>query len=115
MCNLYSLTKGQQAIRDLTLAMRDTTGNLPLFPGIFPDYSAPIVRTAPDGVRELSTARWGMPSPVVALKGRNSHSGVTNVRNASSPHWRRCLGAVDEALDAPYGVGEEKNGTVDAP
>jgi hypothetical protein len=91
MCNLYSLTKGQQAIRDLAGAMRDVTGNLPIFPGIFPDYSAPIVRNAPDGVRELSRARWGMPSPVFALKGRNSDPGVTNVRNVSSPHWRRWL------------------------
>jgi putative SOS response-associated peptidase YedK len=70
MCNLYSLTKGQQAIRELTGAMRDGASNLPLFPGIFPDYAAPIVRNAPDGVRELSTARWGMP--IFALKGRNS-------------------------------------------
>jgi putative SOS response-associated peptidase YedK len=74
--------------------MRDTTGNLPLFPGIFPDYSAPIVRNAPNGVRELSTARWGMPSPIFALKGRNSDAGVTNVRNAKSPHWRRWRGTV---------------------
>ena len=29
MCNLYSMTKGQQAIRELAHAMRDTTGNLP--------------------------------------------------------------------------------------
>jgi putative SOS response-associated peptidase YedK len=92
MCNLYSLTKGQQAIRDLTSAMRDLTGNLPILPGIFPDYRAPIVRNAPDGVRELTMARWGMPSPVFALKGRNSDPGVTNVRNATSPHWRRWLG-----------------------
>jgi hypothetical protein len=47
MCNLYSLTKGQQAIRDFAGAMRDATGNLPLFPGIFPDYAVPIVRSAP--------------------------------------------------------------------
>ena len=67
MCNLYSLTKGQQAIRDAAKAMHDTTGNLPLLPGIFPDYAAPIVRNAPDGVRELTMARWGMPSPVFAL------------------------------------------------
>ena len=92
MCNLYSLTKGQQAIREFTGAMRDAAGNLPLFPGVFPDYSAPIVRNAPDGVRELATARWGMPSPAFALKGRNSDAGVTNVRNAASPHWRRWLG-----------------------
>jgi putative SOS response-associated peptidase YedK len=37
-------------------------------------------------------ARWGMPSPVFALKGRNSDPGVTNVRNTKSPHWRRWLG-----------------------
>jgi putative SOS response-associated peptidase YedK len=55
-----------------------------LLPGVFPDYSAPIVRTAADGVRELAIARWGMPSPLSALKGRNSDSGVTNVRNVAS-------------------------------
>jgi hypothetical protein len=36
MCNLYSITKGQRAIIELTPAMRDATGNLPLLPGIFP-------------------------------------------------------------------------------
>ena len=92
MCNLYSLTKGQQAIRELARAMSDRTGNLPLLPGIFPDYQAPIVRNQPEG-RELTMARWGMPSPKSALKGRNSDSGVTNIRNVKSPHWRRWLGA----------------------
>jgi putative SOS response-associated peptidase YedK len=92
MCNLYSLTKGQQAIRELTGAMSDQTGNLPILPGVFPDYAAPIVRNTRDGRRELTLARWGMPSPAFALKGRNSDPGVTNVRNAASPHWRRWLG-----------------------
>ena len=91
MCNLYSMTKGQQAIRELSGAMHDLTGNLPLLPGIFPDYAAPIVRTAADGVRELVTARWGMPSPVFALQGKKVDKGVTNVRNTASPHWRRWL------------------------
>jgi len=68
MCNLYSLTKGQQAIRDLAGAMRDVTGNLPLFPGIFPDYAAPIVRNAPDGVRELPLESH--PADHVARFGR---------------------------------------------
>ena len=35
MCNLYSVTKGQAAIIELTKAMRDTTGNLPPQPSIF--------------------------------------------------------------------------------
>jgi putative SOS response-associated peptidase YedK len=92
MCNLYSITKGPQAIRDLARAMRDTTGNLPPLPGVFPDYAAPIVRNAPDGVRELTMARWGMPSPAFALVNKKTDPGVTNVRNAKSPHWRRWLG-----------------------
>jgi hypothetical protein len=32
------VTKGQQAIRELAVAMSDRTGNLPPLPGIFPDY-----------------------------------------------------------------------------
>jgi putative SOS response-associated peptidase YedK len=91
MCNLYSLTKGQAAIREMTRAMVDHTGNLPPLAGIFPDYPAPIVRNSAEG-RELSLARWGMPSPVFALKGRKTDPGVTNVRNVASPHWRRWLG-----------------------
>ena len=49
MCNLYSLTKGQQAIRELARAMSDRTGNMPPLPGIYPDYRAPIVRNQLDG------------------------------------------------------------------
>ena len=75
MCNLYSLTRGQQAIRAFARAMRDRTGNLPSLPGIFPDYAAPIVRNRPDG-RELAMARWGMPSPLFALKGKKCDPGV---------------------------------------
>ena len=67
MCNLYSIDIGQQAIRALARAMRDNAGNVPSLPGVFPDYSALIVRSAPDGVRELSMARWGMPSSQFAL------------------------------------------------
>ena len=89
--------------------MRDTTGNLPPMPGIFPDYAAPIVRTGADGVRELSLVRWGMPSSKKALldaakmraerlRGRGKEydfdelvrmepdSGTTNVRNTASAH-----------------------------
>jgi putative SOS response-associated peptidase YedK len=36
-------------------------------------------------------ARWGMPSPLFALKGKKTDPGVTNIRNAQSPHWRRWL------------------------
>ncbi len=90
MCNLYSLTKGQAAILAMARAMVDRTGNLAPMPGIFPDDAAPVVRTGAEG-RELCLARWGMPSPAFALKGRKTDTGVTNVRNVASPHWRRWL------------------------
>jgi putative SOS response-associated peptidase YedK len=90
MCNLYSHTKGQQAIREFARAMRDTTGNLPPMPAIFPEMFAPDVRNAPDGERELTLLRWGMPTPPMFLKGPID-PGVTNIRNPNSPHWRRWL------------------------
>jgi putative SOS response-associated peptidase YedK len=97
VCNLYSITKGQQAIRELSRAMNDRTGNMPPLPGIYPDYRAPIVRNQPDG-RELTMARWGMPSPLYALKNKKTDPGITNVRNVGSPHWRRWLGVENRCL-----------------
>jgi putative SOS response-associated peptidase YedK len=93
VCNLYSLTKGQDAIREWAGVMseNDHTGNLGPMPGIFPDYAAPIVRNGSGG-RSLAMARWGMPTPPVYLIGKKSDPGVTNIRNATSPHWRRWLG-----------------------
>jgi putative SOS response-associated peptidase YedK len=93
MCNLYSLTKGQAAIRNWFRAKHDRTGNLPLFPGIFPDQLAPIVRTGSDRERELVMARWGMPGPP-----QYGAAPVTNIRNVSSPHWRGWLGARNRCL-----------------
>jgi putative SOS response-associated peptidase YedK len=83
MCNLYSLTKGQQAIRDVACAMSDRTGNLPLLPGIYPDYRAPIVRNQAEG-RELTMARWGMPSPVNNLFAILTDPGAEPAESAES-------------------------------
>jgi putative SOS response-associated peptidase YedK len=85
MCNLYSITKNQDAIRRLFKVTRDNAGNLPQLPAVFPDNLAPIVRTAA-GERELTMARWGMPSPP-----QFGGAPVTNIRNTKSPHWRRWL------------------------
>jgi putative SOS response-associated peptidase YedK len=92
MCNLYSETKGQAAIRKLFRVQHDRTGNLPPFPGIFPDQMAPIVRSA-EGGRELVLARWGMPGP-------SAYGGVpvANIRNVSSPHWRSWLGSKNRCI-----------------
>src|SRR5579859_1045285 len=120
MCNLYSMTKGQQAIRELARVMEDRTGNLPPLPGIFPDYPAPIVRNGPNG-RQLAMVRWGMPSSKKALidaaskradklreKGKEvdfdqplrmePDKGTTNVRNTASSHWKRWLGPENRCL-----------------
>lgn len=97
MCNLYSLSKGQAAIREIAGAMTDTTGNQPPLPGIFPDQSAPVVRNGASG-RELALMRWGMPSPAFALRNRKTDSGITNIRNTASPHWRRWLGVENRCL-----------------
>lgn len=85
MCNLYSVTKGQQAIIELTRALLDRTGNLPPLPGIFPDDAAPVVREAAEG-RELLMMRWGLPGPKAF-----GEKPVTNIRNVASPHWRAWL------------------------
>ena len=130
MCNLYSLTKGQQAIIEATRAMVDRTGNLPPLPGIFPDYAAPIVRNTTTG-RELTMARWGMPSPSPVLfeaakrragrlqaKGQSvdfkallrlePDAGVTNIRNSASAHWRPWLGP-DHRCVVPFTSFSEFN------
>lgn len=93
MCNLYSVTKSQQAIREAFRAMTDRAGNMPPLPEIFPDQMAPVVRQGRDG-RELAMLRWGFPSPPAAPARR----AVTNIRNTSSSYWRawmepewRCL------------------------
>lgn len=120
MCNLYRQRTGPQAIMDMANAMRSTVGNLA--PGdIYPDYSAPTVRTGADGVRELALARWGMPSSKKALfdaassradklraKGQEvdfpkllelePDKGTTNVRNTTSSHWRPHLTPAQRCL-----------------
>jgi putative SOS response-associated peptidase YedK len=63
----------------------------------FPDYSAPIVRNQPES-RELTMARWAMPSPAFALNGKKSDPGVTNIRYVKSPHWRRWLGIENRCI-----------------
>jgi putative SOS response-associated peptidase YedK len=97
MCNLYSMNRTRDEIRGLIGALRDLTGNQPPLPGIYPDYQAPIVRME-NGERIIANARWGLPSPVFALQGKRTDRGITNVRNTSSPHWRRWLGPANRCL-----------------
>jgi putative SOS response-associated peptidase YedK len=119
MCNLYNISKGPQAILDFTRAMRNNAGNVE--PGdVFPDYSAPIVRSD-DGRRVLTRARWGLPSSRKALmdaaskradklraKGKEvvfdellkmePDGGTTNVRRTDSRHWKPWLGVANRCV-----------------
>src|SRR3954468_14227107 len=113
MLNLSSITPNQAAISALFRVVNQYVGNLAPMPGVFPDYKAPIIRTGADG-RELTTARWGMPSSSKALmdatkkraeklqaKGKTvdfkellrmePDGGTTNIRNVNSKHWTRWL------------------------
>jgi putative SOS response-associated peptidase YedK len=87
------MTSTQQAIREFTRATRDTAGNLPPLPGIFPDSMAPVVFNGASDERELTMMRWGMPCPP-----QFGTTAVTNIRNTASPHWRRWLGPASRCL-----------------
>ena len=98
MCNLYSQTKSQDAMRQVFRDVLepgedliDETGNLPALSAIWPDYPAPIIRRHPDVGWQLAMARWGMPTPPAYLEGKRTDPRVTNIRNLGSPHWRRWL------------------------
>ena len=104
------MTTNQEAIRRLFRVDVDHTGNLPSMPGVYPDYAAPIVRNAP-ACRELILARWGMPTPPKFLEGKKSDPGVTNIRNATSPHWRRWLSVENRCLVPFNSFAEPDNGT----
>lgn len=92
MCNLYSHVKGPKAIKDIANAMGgdwlDSVGNLEPQPAIFPDAVAPVVRSRPEGGRELVKMRWGFPIPE-PKPGEKKKSGYqTNIRQ---PKWKQWL------------------------
>ena len=80
--------------------MIDKTGNLPLFPGIFPDYSAPIVHNSAEG-RELVLVRWGHAIARVRTEGAQFRSRRNQCPQRRSPHWRRWLG-VESRCVVPF-------------
>lgn len=63
---------------------------------VYPDRPAPVVRNK-DGGRELAELTWGMPTPSSIL-GDKPDTGVTNIRNVTSPHWRRWLGTENRCV-----------------
>ena len=91
-------------------------------PGIFPDYTAPVIRNPVGGGEpELAMARWGMPSPFfviekaakqradkLAAKGEpfdmqqilsmEPSAGNTNIRDTKYSHWRKFLDIPNRCL-----------------
>ena len=96
MCNLYSMTRNREAILLLFRISDNRAPNIGPQPSIFPAYSAPVIRRAADGERELSTMNWGF----VLLQPGKAPRRVINVRDdkiLTSKFWkpsfeaRRCL------------------------
>ena len=95
MCNLYSMTKTTAAITHLFRVAHNRAQVFEPLPAIFPGWSAPVVRVAADGERELVPMSWGF----VLLQPGKAPRRVTNARNdkVAGRFWRtsfeqrRCL------------------------
>jgi putative SOS response-associated peptidase YedK len=124
MCNLYSVTSNQEAIRAWAgvMADKDSAGNLPPMQGVFPNTFAPIVRNGSRG-REIAMARWGMPTPpYVLLKGKPKgtdartlrDAGTMNIRNMKLGWWRQWFG-VENRCVVPFNSLAEPEGEGGSP
>ena len=73
MCNLYSVTTNQEAMRRIFRFDVDLTGNLPSISGVFPDTMAPIgYYVVKAGSTADATTGW--------IFGTSNNTGVTGVR-----------------------------------
>ncbi len=95
MCNLYSMTKSREAMLRLFRVPHNRAAQIEPLPAIFPGWTAPVVRRAEDGERELVPMSWGF----VLLQDSKAPRRVTNTRDdkMTSRFWRpsieqrRCL------------------------
>jgi putative SOS response-associated peptidase YedK len=84
MCNLYSITTNQEAIRALFRVVNRYVGNLPPMPGVFPLSSA-------RGSQRRRRPRNGAHDMGHATTAAHRWPAVTNIRNTTSPHWHGWL------------------------
>jgi len=96
MCNLYSLNKKRDAVARFFRVSHNRTVAFEAATAIFPRHTAPVVRGAPDGEREIVMMSWGF----MLLQNGRAPRPVTNVRDdkiLTSRFWkssfeeRRCL------------------------
>ena len=96
MCNLYSLNKKRDMVARFFRISDNRATMFEPKDAIFPGHTAPVIRLADDGERELLTMSWGFVLPQPGKAPRR----VTNVRDdkiLTSRFWRpsfearRCL------------------------
>jgi putative SOS response-associated peptidase YedK len=96
MCNLYSMSRARDEVLRLFRIADNRAAAFAPQPAIFPAYTAPVIRRAEDGERELVQMSWGF----VLLQPGKAPRRVTNVRDdkiLNSRFWkpsfeaRRCL------------------------
>lgn len=110
MCNYFKLASNQAEITLFTRALRDISRNLEPDINVYKNSFAPIVRNGTDGVREMATMQFGLPTDPKHLVGKNYDPGQSNIRNSHFPWWRqyhglenRCVVPVTSfAEPAPY-------------
>jgi len=111
MCNRYRTDMANAALWEAFQDWRESDRerwdehgrNMPPPFESFPNTRGRFVHLTPEGKLTISEGLWGMPSPAKALvtktgKPMSYDPGVTNVRNTSSPHWRRWLGVEKRCL-----------------
>ena len=108
MCNLYNHTTAVEAMRRLFPKLENRAGNIE-GGDVYPDRTAPIVTRSQEG-HILFNARWGLPSPPQFHSKSGIDRGVTNVRNTSSPHWRRWLAPENRCLVPFHRFAEPRPG-----
>lgn len=109
MCNLYSMTKSRAEITKLFRLSDNRVVSISPQSSIFPGFTAPVVRKAADGERELVNMSWGF---VFKPADGKAWRRVTNVRDDkifTSKFWkpsfeqRRCLVPVSSYCEPDTG------------
>ena len=95
MCNNYNLLTNAEAMIALGFLFEKARRNLPPL-SIYPDYVAPIVREI-DGSRQISLARWGLPS-LKDAPTEKPNKGTTNIRHPWFDDWKGYLGVEHRCL-----------------
>lgn len=88
MCNLYSMTATRETVGKLFKVGHNRQLELELQASVFPGQTAPVVRLAADGEREMALLSWGFVLPQTGKAAKR----ITNARDdkvRGSRFWRR--------------------------